>query len=70
MKVIIYIFLYLILTAAYYLALSAFGLFFTDYSSIISNPIWFGTYLALISWWLVVVSLSEYYEKHLKNILW
>jgi hypothetical protein len=69
MKVIIYIFLYLILTAAYYLALSAFGLFFTDYSSIISNPNWFITYLVIISWWLVIVSLHEYYEKHLQNIL-
>jgi hypothetical protein len=69
MKVIIYIFLYLILAAAYYLALSAFGLFFTDYKSIISNPNWFITYLFLVHWWLVIVSLYEYYEKHLKNIL-
>jgi hypothetical protein len=69
MKVIIYIFLYLTLTAAYYLALSAFGLFFTDYKSIISNPAWFATYIIVFHWWLAPLSLEEYYEKHLKNIL-
>ena len=69
MKVIIYIFLYLILTAAYYLALSAFGLFFTDYKSIISNPNWFVAYFVVVHWGLVIASLHEYYEKHLKNIL-
>jgi len=65
MKVIIYIFLYLILTATYYLALSAFGLFFTDYKSIISDPVWFGTYIMLFHWWLAPLSLDEYYQKHL-----
>jgi hypothetical protein len=69
MKVIIYIFIYLTLTAAYYLALSGFGVFFTDYSNIISNPNWFFTYLFLFHWWLVILSLGEYYNKHLRNIL-
>lgn len=64
MKVIIYIFLYLILTAAYYLALSAFGLFFTDYKSIISNPSWFAIYVLVFHWWLAPLSLEEYYKKH------
>lgn len=69
MKVITYIFLYLILTAVYFLALSLFGVFFTDYKTIISDPVWFTVYLIVFHWWLVLLSLGEYYNKYLRNIL-
>ena len=69
MKVIIYIFLYIILTMIYYFAFSLIGLLFNkSYWEIISNPNWFTVYLVTTHWWLVILSLHEYYCKYLKDI--
>jgi hypothetical protein len=68
MKVIIYIFAYMALTMVYYLTLSLFGVLFTDYNSIITNPNWFMFYLLFFHWWMVIPSLFEYYNKHIKNL--
>jgi hypothetical protein len=68
MKVIIYIFAYMFLTMAYYLTLSLFGTLFTDYITIITDPNWFVTYIIVFHWWLVILSLNEYYEKYLRNV--
>ena len=69
MRVIIFIFLYIILTMVYYFTLSSIGLLFIDnYWEIISNPNWFGFYLVFMHWILVIFSLREYYNKYFKDL--
>lgn len=75
MKVIVFILLYIGLTVGYYLLLSTIGLMFFDtdgthlyYSDIIGNQSWFMGYLVLIHWWLVILSLSEYYNKYIRDL--
>ena len=68
MKVIIYIFLYIILTMVYFFTLSLIGTLWTDYISVITNIDWFMVYLMVLHWWIVVLSLREYYEKHIKPL--
>lgn len=69
MKVIILILLYFVLTVGYYLLFSTVGLIFgLSYQECIQDPTWAFIYFLFIHWWLVIISLREYYNKYLKNI--
>lgn len=75
MKTIIYILLYIFLTIGYYLLLSLIGLLFFKengdhftYVEITGNAFWFVFYLVLFHWWLVMFSLTEYWDKYMSEI--
>lgn len=75
MKVIIYILLYIILTVAYYLLLSSIGMLFTNelgvhytFNQCYSTIGWAIFYFVIIHWWLVILSLMEYYKKYIEDL--
>ncbi len=68
MKVIGYIFLYILLTGMWYLTISLLGTFFVSYVDIITNPNWFVAYLLIFHWWLVIFSLMEYWNKYIRDL--
>lgn len=68
MRVIIYILLYMLLTAVYFFTLSLFGSLWLPYEEIITDKGWFAFYFLFFHWWLVILSLNEYYEKYVKNV--
>lgn len=69
MKTIIYILLYILLTIGYYMLLSSIGILFNyTYNECYSNSTWFMWYLLIFHWWLVILSLKEYYSKYLEDI--
>lgn len=69
MKVIILILLYFVLTVGYYLLFSTVGLIFgATYLQCIQDDVWAFIYFLFIHWWLVIISLREYYVKHIKPL--
>lgn len=66
MKMFIYILLYIGLTLLYYVVLCLIGATFSgSFLTIYKNIPWFTIYLMFIHWWLVIPSLSEYWEKYI-----
>lgn len=68
MKIITYITLYVLLTVYYYLLLSSIGMLFGyTFKECYSNNSWFIIYMILFHWWMVILSLMEYYRKHIEK---
>jgi hypothetical protein len=70
MRIITYILLYITLSMLYYTILSSIGLTFGySFKEIYQDKTWFMIYLLFFHWWLVILSLKEYYDKYLQQIL-
>lgn len=70
MKFIIYILFYILLTIGYYLLLSIVGIILGyTYQQTIQNLSWAIIYFMFIHWWLVGLSLREYWIKHITPTL-
>lgn len=69
MKVIIYILLYFVLTVGYYLLFSTIGMLFGfSYLECICDEMWATIYFLFIHWWMLIISLREYYVKYIKTL--
>ena len=65
MKIIIYIVSYFILGIGYYLLFSIVGVLLGyNYLDVIHTEGWFAFYVMALHWWLCILSLMPYYDKH------
>lgn len=63
MKYFILFIIYIAVFVALFFILSLFGMLWTNYNTVISDPNWFLTYTVFIGWWASLIVTIDYYEQ-------
>ena len=62
MKYFILFIIFIAVFAALFFILSLFGMLWSDYNTVITDPNWFMFYTVMIGWWTSGMVANDYYE--------
>jgi hypothetical protein len=63
MKYFILFIIFIVVFAALFFILSLFGMLWTNYNTVITDPNWFMFYTVVIGWWTSAIVAADYYEQ-------